>query len=124
MIRKNEKRLKKISVDCHQATIKDYGDMTGPEALEFFEGLTQAINDVPSEYRDNVTVEPGFSGGDDYPKVELTVRYWRYETGAEQQAREEWESGAEKRREKMKEINERAEYERLKIKYGETQNAT
>lgn len=98
-----------------------YSDDKNPpprNAHDFMVWLQGLIDSVPEAHRAAVGIEFDDDGDCDSPHPELTIWWWREETDAEYASRLSAEQAEQERRAAAKIAEERAQFEKLKAKFG------
>jgi hypothetical protein len=83
--------------------------------LQFNTWITKAIQEIPEEFRETAkfTIDCDCDFGND-----MTISYERPQTAEEFRAKQEEREQRQRAMRRQDELRERAEYERLKAKYG------
>lgn len=100
---------------CNTTYLDDRGDWPPDDLAGFiawFQGKLD--NYVPEQCRHKVNIDLEADGD----RLDLSIYYYRPETNEEIDARVKWERECRRQVERDTEVNERREYERLKVKFG------
>jgi hypothetical protein len=108
----------KQQVEVSLAYVTEYETKNTPSDLrEFIQYLNELLADVPEGNRDSAQIDINLESGE-YNSPTVKIYYYRIETDEEEAAREQDEERRKLRAAAASEAQDRAEFERLKRKFG------